>query len=617
MPNTPQEKIRQEIQEDKSPPLIVSSYLNLNTKIVVTERSKEVLKKSLPNQRAVDFIYKGYRRILCLASIGQLPSPCDQDTIYLVRDEKMIIAYWSDSGKLRNESMPIEEAGAYWIPIKEGEPYSELCIAFDNVVYPEATIQEIASLFGCTPNSSIVAPGDPFLFFEKVASFQKGDGRPRIDKNGKAFEEIREGKKQDFYIETPDMQSNGIAHDLASLKLGIGPISKGKGMYGKKLGLSSFVLDEKQNMYVRARSGLNEGTFRGGSIKLNKRYINAFTFYESAKELKVWTETLADGISRTIPARFMKKIGDALRKQMNVDVYIDRRYTPFEVIWLHLNDATKAKLWMRTVMLYAQEKGTLGHLLEFFSWALKEHITLPIDYQMDRNYPEYLKELKDSECGFLMEGIDSCLLNKTALMLAALNGHADNLAFLFGKGASLEKVDATGNTALILAVQNGHMNVVNQLLQIKADVNVQNQQGEHALFIAVNNSHDLIIRTLLDAKADPNVKNNDGATSISAAILKPNNKNIATLLFENKQIQLDQKMAIHLMTSARQNRYDHIASEINLALQGKSRQNNLKIEGLGLFKSSKRRILAKHSSKKANNVSINNTMRMYNGYNKK
>lgn len=68
----------------------------------------------------------------------------------------------------------------------------------------------------------------------------------------------------------------------------------------------------------------------------------------------------------------------------------------------------------------------------------------------------------------------------TALMICAYHGQADAAAFLIGRGARVDLVDADGNTALDAACHGGHPCCVEMLVTAGADVNrrVVNRVGE-------------------------------------------------------------------------------------------------------------------------------------------
>jgi ankyrin repeat protein len=73
---------------------------------------------------------------------------------------------------------------------------------------------------------------------------------------------------------------------------------------------------------------------------------------------------------------------------------------------------------------------------------------------------------------------------KTALQMAAFNGHDDVITVLLGAGAEVNSRDAGGRTALMKATFNGHLSTVQLLVSKGADVNAKNNDGKTALMVA-------------------------------------------------------------------------------------------------------------------------------------
>jgi hypothetical protein len=62
---------------------------------------------------------------------------------------------------------------------------------------------------------------------------------------------------------------------------------------------------------------------------------------------------------------------------------------------------------------------------------------------------------------------------QTALMLAALHGHADLVDALIARGASLDVTAKYGLSALMLAVVNGHTQIATALIRAGADTTLR------------------------------------------------------------------------------------------------------------------------------------------------
>lgn len=85
---------------------------------------------------------------------------------------------------------------------------------------------------------------------------------------------------------------------------------------------------------------------------------------------------------------------------------------------------------------------------------------------------------------------------RTALHLAASNGHVSTLQFLLQKGANFNLVDNNRYTALRLAAENGHLNAVKLLLAMGADLNEEFHQLGATLKSITKNGHDTVANLL-------------------------------------------------------------------------------------------------------------------------
>ena len=107
-------------------------------------------------------------------------------------------------------------------------------------------------------------------------------------------------------------------------------------------------------------------------------------------------------------------------------------------------------------------------------------------------------------------------LGQTALMAAALGGHADIVEVLM-KEEKLE-YDAQnmhGDTALMQAAVAGHADVAESLIK-KADVEIQNNDGRTALMMAAVSGHLDVVKPLAE-KADITATNKKGETALKLA----------------------------------------------------------------------------------------------------
>lgn len=92
---------------------------------------------------------------------------------------------------------------------------------------------------------------------------------------------------------------------------------------------------------------------------------------------------------------------------------------------------------------------------------------------------------------------------RTALMNAALRGHADIAQILLAKGADVNAKTSSGWTALMAAAAMGHGDVVRILCEKGADVKTRDKDyGVTALRLATDKGHDNIVEILKHAAAE-------------------------------------------------------------------------------------------------------------------
>ena len=73
---------------------------------------------------------------------------------------------------------------------------------------------------------------------------------------------------------------------------------------------------------------------------------------------------------------------------------------------------------------------------------------------------------------------------KTALAIAAPEGHVPTVKALLAKGANPNLADAGGETPLLAAARDGEAEMVKALLEGKADPNAKDRAGRNALALA-------------------------------------------------------------------------------------------------------------------------------------
>ena len=102
---------------------------------------------------------------------------------------------------------------------------------------------------------------------------------------------------------------------------------------------------------------------------------------------------------------------------------------------------------------------------------------------------------------------------------AAQKGELQLVASCLDNGADIEwhKVSEYGRTALHVAARNGHEAVVRLLLDRGANINSRTHDRWTPLYQAVGHRHESVVRLLLDRKADINAVTNDTRTALHIA----------------------------------------------------------------------------------------------------
>ncbi len=113
---------------------------------------------------------------------------------------------------------------------------------------------------------------------------------------------------------------------------------------------------------------------------------------------------------------------------------------------------------------------------------------------------------------------------RTALIHAAMAGHANVIEVLIDGGADVSLMDNSGNTALLVASEKGYSEVVELLIKGGADVNQQVhktvvfvKQIRTPMVKAFENKHFKVLELLLAAGADINVRDEKGRTILMKA----------------------------------------------------------------------------------------------------
>ncbi len=136
----------------------------------------------------------------------------------------------------------------------------------------------------------------------------------------------------------------------------------------------------------------------------------------------------------------------------------------------------------------------------------------------------------------------------TALIRAAMNGHADCARVLMIGGADKEAATTNGRTAFLMAVENGRVDCVQLLLDSGAEVNAKDGDGHTALIAAAAMCHEECVRLLLNAGADICAKDKNGHTALDFA--KKNGKYCIVSMLEPSGPDMASSSALSLGANA-------------------------------------------------------------------
>ena len=108
---------------------------------------------------------------------------------------------------------------------------------------------------------------------------------------------------------------------------------------------------------------------------------------------------------------------------------------------------------------------------------------------------------------------------RTALHLAAYNGHTEIAKLLLANNADVNVMDAVGQTPLNIAAGNGDTELVELLIAKGADVNAKTRSERTPLHPAAIGGHKKVVELLIAEGVDVNAQEKyDGTTPLDLAI---------------------------------------------------------------------------------------------------
>ena len=127
-------------------------------------------------------------------------------------------------------------------------------------------------------------------------------------------------------------------------------------------------------------------------------------------------------------------------------------------------------------------------------------------------------------------------LRRTALIIAADQGHSECIRLLLDRNADIESKDNSGSTALLVATEKGHLESVRLLLDRNADIESKDINGRTAFLVAAKKSRLECIRLLLDKNADVESNDDSGWTALGIAAMSGHLECVRLLLDRNADI---------------------------------------------------------------------------------
>ncbi|KAL4203682.1 hypothetical protein AMTRI_Chr01g105130 [Amborella trichopoda] len=146
----------------------------------------------------------------------------------------------------------------------------------------------------------------------------------------------------------------------------------------------------------------------------------------------------------------------------------------------------------------------------------------------------------DGEVSFQL----SCYLLRMIMMnnswfMAARYNDIDDIINLASEGVSLDLKDSQGRTALHMAAANGHLEVVDYLIRNGADPNASNMENNTPLHYACLNGHTQVVTKLTLAGANVAALNSHEKSPVDEALSRGKMEVVAAIDAVSMQMELD------------------------------------------------------------------------------
>ncbi|OQS07666.1 hypothetical protein THRCLA_20091, partial [Thraustotheca clavata] len=151
---------------------------------------------------------------------------------------------------------------------------------------------------------------------------------------------------------------------------------------------------------------------------------------------------------------------------------------------------------------------------------------------------------------------------RTALYIAAQNGHCHVVLKLIYAGANIHQVNNDGATPLSIAAENGHTDIVSILITAGANISHGNKNEVTPLFIAAQNGHNDTVAKLILLGADVNQAINNGFTPLYIASQNGHTDTVSTLITANANVDQTSETGETPLCIAVRNGHSAIVSEL-------------------------------------------------------
>lgn len=162
---------------------------------------------------------------------------------------------------------------------------------------------------------------------------------------------------------------------------------------------------------------------------------------------------------------------------------------------------------------------------------------------------------------------------RRALSLAAQNGQESSLEFLIERGAGIHETDKTGESAIWWAARYGHEESLVYLLDKGCRIDVKDGTGQTALLAAAQMGHEAIVELLIKRGASLDVQTRYGISALSFAAQEGHLDVVAQLLRHGAQMDANPEDGKDAVSLARFYGHDDVAE---LLLQHKAQEQQTK-----------------------------------------